>query len=263
MTTSNIADNLTVFIPTINRTQILRRLLEYYQAFNTPFRLVIADSSSQENKEINKETVESFGHSLLAIEYLPYETTLHPYLKWADMVQKAQTKYIVLNADDDFLIPAGIEQCIQYLERHEDFVCCQGNYLGFTYTKDHGLQWKTLYLYAAADIERKQFENPSPSDRLSHHLIQYYEMLYAVHRTELFQLVLKEMVDNDINPTAFGLYFIDLLQLVYGKSMQINTLYAVRRFESRVAYWPDYFECSRNQGSPTSTTGSWPPSHGI
>jgi len=45
----------TIIIPTYNRPRYLKRILSYYDNHGRAFNIVVADSSSNENKEINKK----------------------------------------------------------------------------------------------------------------------------------------------------------------------------------------------------------------
>jgi len=47
----------TIIIPTYNRPDYLRRILSYYNEYGRDYNIIVADSSSDENKKMNKETI--------------------------------------------------------------------------------------------------------------------------------------------------------------------------------------------------------------
>jgi glycosyltransferase involved in cell wall biosynthesis len=63
-------EKFTIIIPTHNRPDYLRRVLDYYSSYKAGYNIIVADSSSDENKRRNKETISSlpdlkilyFGH---------------------------------------------------------------------------------------------------------------------------------------------------------------------------------------------------------
>ena len=100
---------ITIIIPTYNRPNHLRRLLDYYNKYGKNFKIIVADSSSNENKKLNKKSVLIFSN--LNIFYLgSYSSKINAYYKISDALNHVNIKYSVLCADDDFIIPNGINQ---------------------------------------------------------------------------------------------------------------------------------------------------------
>ncbi|NQU02533.1 MAG: glycosyltransferase, partial [Syntrophaceae bacterium] len=58
---------ITIIIPTYNRPQYLKRILSYYDEYGTAYNIIVADSSSDEIKKVNEETISSFSN--LDIQY--------------------------------------------------------------------------------------------------------------------------------------------------------------------------------------------------
>ena len=60
---------VSIIIPTYNRPAYLRRILDYYDSFGEDFKIIVADSSSDENKikknrEDRDRVILSKGHSV-------------------------------------------------------------------------------------------------------------------------------------------------------------------------------------------------------
>ena len=51
----NLTEIYTIIIPTYNRPKYLERILSYYNGFKENYNIIVADSSLNENKEINKK----------------------------------------------------------------------------------------------------------------------------------------------------------------------------------------------------------------
>ncbi len=43
-----------------------------------------------------------------------------------DCLQEVDTKYSVVVCDDDFLVGGGLQYCIEFLEKHDNYVACRG-----------------------------------------------------------------------------------------------------------------------------------------
>ncbi|HJK84733.1 MAG TPA: TIGR00180 family glycosyltransferase, partial [Methanocorpusculum sp.] len=94
----SLLKKLTLVIPTYNRNYYLSRCLWYHAHF--PYgEIIVADSSPEEKKVVNRETVqkirEMFGAKIQYLEYEP-ETEKHGgdiYRKWRDAVQHVETEY--------------------------------------------------------------------------------------------------------------------------------------------------------------------------
>ena len=120
----------TIIIPTYNRSGYLQRTLDYYHKYGNDFDIVVADSSSNDNKKLNRKIIPSFPN--LKIQYIDkYSEKTDPYHKFADMVNYAKEKYCVFCGDDDFVVPNGINQSVDFLEKNPEFTVAHGYYIGF------------------------------------------------------------------------------------------------------------------------------------
>lgn len=229
--------NCNIIIPTYNRPTYLRRILDYYSDYGKDFNIIVVDSSSDENKELNKNMISSVSN--LDIKYLgDYPTEINPHHKMADMVNYAKEKYCVFCADDDFVTPDGINQSVDFLEKNPDFAVAHGYYILFRLeesgSKEGQFRWGT------PGYSHKSIAFPDPKTRLTCHLSNYsLPTLYGVHRTELLKMVYKEALMAGVEPLLFGELLPSMLTLIYGKMKCLDVLYGVRDKDSgTLGYWP-------------------------
>jgi glycosyltransferase domain-containing protein len=233
--------NYTIMIPTNMRPRYLKRLLDYYDSFKRQFHILIADSSHQDIKKKNYEIISSFSN--LDIVYLDkYDSKINPHHKIADMISYVNDTYCVLCADDDFVVPKGIDEAVSFLEDNNDFSCAHGRYLGYKCNPEKKkFYWQPIYPYTS-------ITSPDAEERFQCHLEHYYQTLYAVHKVDFFKMIYKELLTSDVDPILFGELLPDMLSLIYGKMKRVETFYAARAIDSRVAYWPTISEyIQRNQ----------------
>jgi len=213
-----------IIIPTYNRPYYLKRILSYYNEYGKEFNIVVADSSLDEAKRINKKTISSLPN--LKILYLAdYSPTLDVFYKIADAIAHVKDEYCVICADDDFIIPEGINTATEFLEREPDFTCAHGDYIAFC-LKDNEKEQKQFYWSQSHPY--KSSISPDPKMRLLTHLSNYsITTFYAVHRTEIINMVFKETVGTE-NLGVFGELAASMLTLIYGKMKHLDVFYCVR-----------------------------------
>jgi len=231
----------TIIIPTYNRPDYLKRLLSYYDSYNIKSKIIIADSSSEDNKIENKRISSHFTDmNILHIADYPY--TISPNNKLCDILNYVNSEYSLFCADDDFTTPNGITQSINFLENNSDFSVAHGVYVGFSVKKNSEnetcLLWKPGY-----PPESITFSDAK--DRLYHHLANYsFPTFYGVHRTEDLKRILDERAKYT-DDVRFGELLPTLLSAIHGKIKCLDVLYAARDANSGsnvYPYPPDYIK---------------------
>lgn len=124
---------LTLVIPIHNRNYYLSRCLWYHAHF--PFgEIIVADSSSDEKKVVNRKTVkmirEKFGAN---VRYLEYEPETEEYggdifRKWGDAIQHVETEYSMICTDKEFVMPEMVLNAVDYLSKNDDYTIVDGAY---------------------------------------------------------------------------------------------------------------------------------------
>jgi len=213
----------TIIIPTFNRPQYLRRILSYYNGFEENYNIIIADSSFDKIKQLNKIIISKISNH--DIHYIDkYSCDVNPYHKLADAINQAKTKYSVFCADDDFITPRGINQSMDFLEKNQDFTVAHGNYISFylqiNKKKKQKFYWTPGYPYNSIVF-------PDAESRLNYNFDSYYPTLYAVHRTDFLKMIFEETVKYTFDD-RFGELLPSMLDLIYGKMKKIDILYSAR-----------------------------------
>lgn len=215
----DIYHSLQILVFTHNRYNKLLRLLKYYKSYGFPVRIRILDSSSHE--DIPDELKLLLKNN--KIEYLKYPHTISAYEKALKGVQNISTVYSVMCADDDFITPIGLKECLEFLENNPDYVVAQGKIIAF---KKHNQDPAALMWSLGKDCKSIDFD--SPRRRFYEYLSYYYNpIFYAVYRTEIMQSVFESMYQYT-SDSRFGELLTALLTVIYGKMKTLNVLYAIR-----------------------------------
>jgi glycosyltransferase domain-containing protein len=183
---------ITILVPTKNRPKYIQRLVGYVQ--HLPFQFIIGDTSSSPSLVLNKDLTNITYHHLPGLHFTD---------KINFLISKVNTPYCMLCADDDFLIPDGISQCIQFLEANEDYVCCTGRTLSFLQIQNQ-VVLKEIYSNAAFAQKHTEVEQ-----RLIHYFNPYRPIYYAVHQTSnLVKSFSIKVEPLNLNLTEFAFAFI-------------------------------------------------------
>lgn len=222
-----------IIIPTHNRTDLLHRVLDYYSSNDNEFNFIIADSSSPENKARNKKLVETY--SKLKILYIDnFPQNLEQHIKFAKMVKYIKSKYVCFCADDDFIVPNGIKECVNFLEKNPDYAAAHGSYIGFYLFKGLGYKnfwWNFRYSHHS-------LSDNNPEKRLISHLSNFTLVMWAVRRTSLVKACYKHLLETKFDPyllLMYGELLPDVLTVIYGKVKRLKTFYAARQYFFSIA----------------------------
>ena len=183
-----MTEKCTMIITTYNKPRLLKRILSYYDQCNLRNKIIVADTSNENNKKLNKDIIASCPN--LDIFYLTEFKTINEYpgasgqfVKLADATDYVEDKYCVTCADDDFILPNGIKKSVEFLEKNPDYVVAHGQYLSFKIS-DGSFGWN----YSPKMDSNTHSDAES---RLLQHFSNYTLTIYSVHKTEIMNLIWK------------------------------------------------------------------------
>lgn len=108
------ATRVTIAIPTYNRASMLRGAIESVLSQSCPdFRLIVSDNASSDD---TRDVVESFGDP--RIDYISSEHNVGMIGNINRLIDRANTEFLVLLPDDDFLYPGYVEAVLDVLDRY-------------------------------------------------------------------------------------------------------------------------------------------------
>jgi len=168
--------NLTLVIPTFNRPDNLRKLLSVLRHFSFDGEVIVADSSSDDSRQINQQQCARWA----ATTYVEYSLETPPFQKFAQAIALAQTKYIALLADDDLAFPSGLSQCVSFLEENPRYSAAHGTYLRFDV---HG----NRMVVPGVEYDAPSIEDDTAFGRLNSLMSNYQALTYSVQRKDCAQ----------------------------------------------------------------------------
>jgi glycosyltransferase domain-containing protein len=221
-------DEITILIITYKRYGFLKRLLSFFASAGDNYNLLVLDSTP------NNPTEEDLLYLLKSnpkLKWVRYDSSIFFANKIADGCKYINTKYSVLCADDDFLLPSGISKSIDFLEYNLEYSCCHGIYYDYEFQNSRKLILGNIYGKMIGG------EEISSLDRVVNYFngkTSYYSF-YAVHRTSDFKFIWESC---KIYVLDWGLseIFPSALSLILGKMKVLEIPYSIREKNNFVWY---------------------------
>jgi glycosyltransferase domain-containing protein len=243
-----VTQRLTIILPLKGRHLFTLRFLWHANRARLPYRFMIADGEVHpELAKLLEDSRKTFPD--LDLEYIRYPDDVdfkHYYAKMADALQRVHTPYVRIAENDDFLAPAGLECCMDFLDARSDYVCCSGGIAGFSLRAPQHDSTKLVIgpLNKLAYRRSPQFRSvdlssPSATDRVIAGLRNTWNF-YAVFRTSALAAMWQELLE--INPTNLQLAerFLTMRALTLGKAKSDPGIfsYCMQEWTSQQLHWP-------------------------
>jgi glycosyltransferase domain-containing protein len=217
---------LSVVIPTYNRPHLLPRALGFLKNEGC-VPIIVADGSSQTSAEINSRTCLEMGCSVTYFHTPSAEGSVaqlnNAIQRLCRAVSLVKTPYVVFCGDDDLLMLDSALACVDFLEKNESYVGCQGLVVGFQY--ELGLLRLEHLEYQDASIDGSDI-----CTRLMQLFSRYESPFYCVSRTPIQRQVL-EQATGSISGAFFELFHATAV-VVRGKIKRLSGLHYLRDMTS-------------------------------
>ena len=208
-----------ILLYSFNRPHYLNRINSYYQKQNYDQYLIIADGS-----EKRWPGSVSFKGKYLHLPGLSFRERIIAGL------EQSQSDLAVLCADDDFLVPAGLEVCTEFLRNNPDYSCAQGRYVRFVINNG-------TINYSEQRPWLKSIIEDEPLNRIKKGFIpKYSPYIYAVHKKVNVERILSF---ENFGDDEYLLVFEELLtfsSLSSGKAKRLDELYCFREMGNVKTY---------------------------
>lgn len=115
---------LKIVIPTADRPQSLRGVLDYYARFYPESDIVVADGSGRSVQEQNQQTVVD---ARIAVDYRAFEPDVPVFERLLRVVRDLDAEFLVMGADDNYPILETLERARKRLVDRPDAECAGGH----------------------------------------------------------------------------------------------------------------------------------------
>jgi glycosyltransferase domain-containing protein len=208
--------NFTIVIPTYNRPAHVERCIAFFEDSSAKCHIIIADGSRKEIADTLKTAVRRASSKIKIQHFSEPDSPMH----WRifEGMRKADTRYVAVQADDDFIFPNAASKACEVLDRNPEFIACQGPMLFVTHpisTPGH----RNLYPHFPISGE-------TALERVKSHVQYYSPTIFSVTRRE--PAIRAYAHDGDSAFPAIDELTATLLIAAQGKSCEIDEIYGIR-----------------------------------
>ena len=170
------SDSLEILLPTQNRASVLARALEFYEKESLDYKIHLIDSSHKNVKAEIRQTIKSND---LDIDFHDYTFGVSLSDKLLQTLGDIKAEFVLLVADDDFILPSAISRCIAFLDSNPDYTAASGRSYSFE------LDEVEVYGPVKSFKAYPQLESVAniPVKRFRHHMRNWTTSAYSVQRT--------------------------------------------------------------------------------
>jgi len=216
---------LTIVLPLKGRHLFTFRFLLHANRARLPYRILIADGQVHPMLAgILENSREHFPN--LDIDYVRYPDDLNFqdfFVKTADALRRVTTPYAMQADNDDFVVYAGTERSLDFLDANPDYVCCGGGLAGFSVysglrSPNGPIGRPNHYAYRYTYLDRSEdFSSASAVERLRRGSRNWWSY-YAVYRTDALKTICREIVDINFSDLQLHEIFCAMRALTLGRA---------------------------------------------
>ena len=217
----------TIIIPTKDRPLCLLRLIKFLENFSEEFKIIVLDSSEKKKNfyKINlKNNVE--------VKFFYFKSNISLAKKIFEGLKKVKTKYSVLCADDDFIIPSKFKLFKNFLENNSKYISVVG--LSFNHPFRFQIKLSNLYF---EEIYKDFHSNDSNSqyERIKNYFYgNAISSFYGYYKTT--DLVKIYNYARFIKGKVLFEYFCNIFSLLFGKIKLMPTFFFSREPNLPIVY---------------------------
>ncbi len=241
---------LTIVVPLRGRFLHTLRFLWHLNDCAIGCRIILADG--QVHPTIGRLLDDPQTFPNLSLEYIRYpddRSFRDFYAKMADALGRVRTPYTVLADNDDFLAPAGLARCVDFLDENADYACCGGGIAGLELYAPARARLAHLvgpfsrltYRYAP-DESPRDIAWASLGERVIAGLRNTWSY-YAVARTAALLTVWQEIAALDISDLQLHERFAAMRMMTLGKARSnASVISYVRQYQTslRLSFSDDW-----------------------
>ena len=209
------------------RHEFTRRWLKYMKTINFNYPIIIADG--QDDSETEKMIDEINLENKLSIEYYRYNTHsgyLDYYKMKKDALNKVKTNLVMLCDNDDFIIPSGLEEQINFLSSNNEYISSSGRILNFEINNFEFAEYgKDFYYISPCNYFRLNEPLGSWNEQISSIFTQFQPNFYNVFRTQYIKIITHELVEQNFSDLVINEFYIQLRTATLGKSKIIDNAF--------------------------------------
>lgn len=211
-------EDVTLLLPTVaHRVELLRSTLEFLALAMPGVQVVVSDHTEDGDREAVSALVARYR--ALRARVLRHPSSWHFLERLCACAETATTPYVVVHADDDFMLPAALDEAAAFLRANPGHVGCQGRTFFYKLHAPGICVPKVNRTMSRVEADAAQ--------RIAGQCTNFTPTLYALTRRDAFVRANRAALDFTTN-VVFWQYLSSCLLLGEGKVAALDSLYYLR-----------------------------------
>ena len=223
MTKRKNEKKVAIVISTKNRPEYINGLLRYYASIKSQHSIYIGDASDPHHTNQVIPTISSLKNCINIVHKQYPEYSKGPIdngITIKTLLEIVEEEYVVFSGDDDYFFPRSLDNCVDFLEKNQDFTSAHG--FGSYIRYDENIGESTI----SGRYNISEYQGNSGSERIKMLMKNYSVLIFGVQRKETFMNAYKNIELLTI-PLFCELMPVGLISIL-GKSKKLNELHLVR-----------------------------------
>jgi glycosyltransferase domain-containing protein len=217
---SDLAD-LTMIMMTGTRPRTFHDIVEQYALGAPDLQILVGDFGDEDVQRQNAATAAEFPHT---VRHHPFPPQTPWHERFRTLLDICETPYVVMAADDDFLIPEGLRESVAFLRGRPDYAGAHGIYYVVAPTAEPG----QLGVAVFCGFTGRAYESDTAAGRLVALLYYYQSVYYAVQRRDDLRRL---AVPPEVQTGAMIELFTASATVIAGKIARLRSPYCLRNEE--------------------------------
>lgn len=230
-----MSSSLTLLLTLKGRPLHTLRWLWHANRTKLAFPVIVADGEVHPRIAALLENPQTFPN--LDLRYFRYHDASFSdfYRKCSDAIGKVMTPFAMMQDNDDFVFPSGLEADMAFLQENPDYVCAGGRVAGFSLHPQpapktnltgplHLLKHRYSDNYAC-----QSHDSASIAHRAVNETRNYSTIYYNIYRTETLQTVANEIIRHNFTDLEIHEMFWALRTVTLGKTKGLPQHYSYFR----------------------------------
>jgi len=218
-------DLFSVVLPTFNGTPFVKRTLDYLRHLQFKGRIVLSDNRSGSCREWIASCATAYRD--LNLEAFQFDERITFLDKLIATLEKTPSRFVILHAHDDFMVPAAVESCVTFLDRDSAYSAARGRVAMFALTRGDAKAAAQTSV-ALVPHPMRGYEQDTPVERMIAHIDRYASTFYSIHCRERLIESFRRTAAGTTNVIFFQ-YLSSCISALQGKIHCSDELFYVRQ----------------------------------
>ena len=225
---------ITFLIPTINRSDLIIKYLNYLKMNKFNGQVLLGDSSNMEHYQKTENYIQQLDCEFEVQQF--YFPNMYPHLCIQEMLANIKFPYSMYIHDDDYLILDTLYKCVDFLDSNPEYSGVGGKGIACYINENNDNKIDEVYEYKVSEIMLD-----TAVKRLDELMNNYSVINFSLARTKDF--LTRWPSNNDMQDRGIGGEYLPAAMLAtQGKVKMVEDLFVVRQIHGRRSILPNYFD---------------------